>query len=159
MHHKNLKHFALVLALALFLALPAGCAEKQEEIPDAGFVQMGNPLVEVASAQEMEAKLGYKVPVLDKAVDTYIVLVVNGTAQQGRIRYADGASFDMKQGTGDVSGIYGGVTESTETISGVAVSFLRFEDTRYAIWEKDGFTFSLTGGDTLVQEVAALIGQ
>ena len=92
-------------------------------------------------------------------MDAYIVLVVNGTAQQGRIRYADGASFDMKQGTGDVSGIYGGVTESTETISGVAVSFLRYEDTRYAIWEKDGFTFSLTGGETLAQEVAALIGQ
>ena len=159
MHHKKLKYFALILALGLCLALTAGCAEKQEEAPAAGFVQMGNPLVEVASIQEMEAKLGYKVPVLDKAVDAYIVLMVNGTAQQGRIRYADGASFDMKQGTGDISGIYGGVAETTKTISGVAVSFLRYDEIHYAIWEKDGFTFCLTGGDTLAQEVAALIGQ
>ena len=72
MHHKKLKYFALILALGLCLALTAGCAEKQEEAPAAGFVQVGNPLVEVASIQEMEAKLGYKVPVLDKAVDAFL---------------------------------------------------------------------------------------
>ena len=159
MPHKKLKHLTLILALCLCLALPAGCANKQADTPDTGFVQMGNPLVEVASLQEMEEKLGYSVPVLDKAVDTYIVLVTGGTAQQGRIRYADGASFDMKQGTGDISGIYGGVVENAETISGVTVSFLTYEDLRYAIWEKDGFTFSLTGGEALAQEVAALIAQ
>ena len=153
------KHLAAILAACLCLVLLAGCAEKQEQAPNTGFVQMGNPLVEVASLQEMEEKLSYSVPVLDKAVDTYIVLVTGGTAQQGRIRYADGASFDMKQGTGDISGIYGGVLEKAETISGVTVSFLTYEDIRYAIWEKDGFTFSLTGGEALAQEVAALSAQ
>ena len=151
------KYPAAVLAVCLCLVLLAGCAEKQAEAPNTGFVQMGNPLVEVASVQEMEAKLGYSVPVLDKAVETYIVLVVNGTAQQGRIRYADGTSFDMKQGSGDVSGIYGGVVEKTETISGVSVSFMTYEQTHYAIWEKDGFSYSLTGGENLAGEVAALI--
>ena len=59
----------------------------------------------------------------------------------------------------DACGIYGGVLEKAETISGVTVSFLTYEDIRYAIWEKDGFTFSLTGGEALAQEVAALIAQ
>ena len=152
---KNRKYLAAVLAACLCLTMIAGCAKKPEESPNTGLVQMGNPLVEVASAQEMEAKLGYSVPVLDKAVETYFVLA----AQQARIRYADGASFDMKQGTGDISGIYGGVEEKTETLCGVSVTFLTYEETRYAIWEKDGFTYSLTGGENLADEVAALIGK
>ena len=147
------KYLAAVVAVCLCLTMIAGCAKKPEEAPDTGFVQMGNPLVEVASAEEMEAQLGYSVPVLDKAVEIYFVLA----AQQARIRYADGASFDMKQGTGDISGIYGGVEEKTETICGVSVTFLTYEETRYAIWEKDGFTYSLTGGENLADEVAVLI--
>ncbi len=147
------KYLAAILAACLCLTMIAGCAEKPEEAPNTGLVQMGNPLVEVASAQEMEAKLGYSAPVLDKTVEIYFVLA----AQQARIRYADGAEFNMKQGSGDISGIYGGVAEKTETICGVSVTFRTYEEIHYAIWEKDGFTYSLTGGENLADEVAALI--
>ena len=150
---------ALILMICLCLiATLGGCGQKQSEAPETGFVQMGNPLVTVDSLQEMESKLGYAVPVLDKEVASYIVLVVNGTAESGRVRYADGSDFNIKKGTGDISGIYGGVLEREETLGGVSVSFMVMESTHYAIWEKDGFSCSLTGGDNLAEEVSALIG-
>ena len=147
----------IVVMAALCLALLAGCAKPQAEAPESGFVQTVNPLVTVESLEEMEAKLGYAVPALDKDVASYIVLVYDGAPQQGRIRYADGADFDMRRGTGDVSGIYGGTLEKEETVGGIAVSVMTYDGIRYALWEKDGFTYCLTGGDDLLQEVAALI--
>ena len=49
------------------------------------------------------------------------------------------------------------VTEGEETIHGVVVTFMVYEEIRYAIWENDGLTFSLTGMDSLEEDVAALI--
>jgi hypothetical protein len=153
---KKLMHLALLLVLCV--SVLAGCGRKQEEAPNGVFVQMGNPLVEVASVQEMEDRLGYQVPVLDKEVQTYIVLVIDGVADSGRIHYTDGTVFHIKKGSGDISGIYGGTEEKTETLGGVSVTFLTFEGTRYAIWEQGGFAYSLTGGQALEADVAALIG-
>ena len=62
----------------------------------------------------------------------------------------------MKYGTGDISGIHGGVLEKTESIAGAEVSLYTFEDTRYGIWEKDGYTYSLTGRD-LEKNIALLM--
>ena len=148
---------ATLLVCLCFATVLSGCG-KQEQPEENGFVQMGNPLVEVASAAEMEAKLGYAVPLLDKEAEVYIVLVVGGVANQGRIHYTDGSCFNIQKGSGDISGIYGGTEEKTETLGGVSVTFLTFEGTRYAIWEQGGFAYSLTGGQTLEKDVAALIG-
>ena len=139
------------------IVLASACQSDDSANAGNGFVQMGNPLVTVGSVQEMEEKLGYPVPVLEKEVESYIVLVTDGAADSGRIRYADGSTFVIKCGSGDVSGIYGGVSEYEEVIDGISVSFLVMEDIHYAIWEKDGFTYSLTGGETLRDEVALLI--
>ena len=154
MNKRNMKAYRIVMTCLCLIALMSGCGGQK---PDPGFVQMGNPLVTVASAEELEAQLGYTVPVLDKDVSDYIVLVIDGAAESGRIRYADGSDFNIKQGSGDISGIYGGAQEEELEIDGVAVTFFRFEDIRYAIWEKDGFAFSLSGGETLAEDVAALI--
>ncbi len=152
------KTLILILCFCLIASM-VGCGRKQSEAPETGFVQMGNPLVTVDSLQEMESKLGYAVPVLDKEVASYIVLVINGTAESGRIRYADGSDFNIKKGTGDISGIYGGVLDREEALGGVSVSFMVMEDTHYAIWEKDGFTYSLTGDAVLADAVTTLIGK
>ena len=154
MNKRNMKACRVVMTCLCLIALMSGCGGQK---PDPGFVQMGNPLVTVASAEEMEAQLGHTVPVLDKDVSDYIVLVIDGAAESGRIRYADGSDFNIKQGSGDISGIYGGAQEEEMEIDGVAVTFFRFEDIRYAIWEKDGFAFSLSGGETLKEDVTALI--
>lgn len=152
----KLRRRALLTTLCLSLVfLLGGCG--QGDAPAPGFVQMVNPLVTVDSVREMEQRLGYAVPVLEKEVDSYIVLVIDGTANSGRIRYANGSDFNIKRGTGDISGIYGGILESETTVNGISVSFYVYEDTRYAIWETGGFTFSLTGGTDLSEDVAALI--
>ena len=151
------KRFCALILAVLCLAGLAGCSKKPAA-PDAGFSQMVNPLVEVASIQEMEEKLGYSVPVLEKAVAAYIVLVIDGKADTGRIHYADGTVFNMKKGTGDISGIYGGTATGEQTIGGVTVCFYAYEDLRYATWENGGFAYSLSDCPTLEADVAALIG-
>ena len=151
-----MKRKIILMVLCLAFAL-VGCGMEQTETPDAGFVQVVNPLVTVESVEEMEEKLGYSVPVLDKDVESYIVLVIDGVCESGRIRYADGSDFNIKKGSGDISGIYGGVLDAEENIRGVTVSFCVYEALRYAIWEKDGFTYSLTGGTALPTDVAALL--
>ena len=156
---KNSVRRMVVGACLCALVLLSGCGQQQNEATDPGFVQMVNPLVTVNSVQEMEEQLGYTVPVLEKEVTDYIVLVIDGKADSGRIRYADGCDFTIKQGSGDVSGIYGGTKECEVAIGGIAVSFWVYEDIRYAIWEKDGFAFSLTGAETLEEDVAELIVQ
>ena len=159
MHTTKAKNCRVILVACLCLmVLLCGCGGSRNEVPDSGLVQVINPLVTVDSVEDMEEYLGYTVPVLEKEADSHIVLVIDGAAESGRIRYADGSDFNIGQGTGDISGIYGGVPEGEKTISGVAVSFFTFEDMRYAIWEKDGFAFSLTGAAALEQDVAALIG-
>lgn len=151
-----MKRKIVLMVLCLAFAL-VGCGTERTEAPDAGFVQVVNPLVTVESVEEMEEKLGYSVPVLDKDVESYIVLVIDGVCESGRIRYADGSDFNIKKGSGDISGIYGGVLDAEENIRGVTVSFCVYEELRYAIWEKDGFTYSLTGGTALPTDVAALL--
>lgn len=155
------KPYRAVVAVCLCLGvLLSGCGTTQQDESadsDSGFVQMVNPLVPVNSLQEMEKYLGYTVPVLEKEVSDYIVLVIDGIAESGRIRYADGSDFNIKHGSGDISGIYGGILEAETTIDGISVSFFVYEDIRYAIWEKDGFTCSLTGTAELEKSVTALL--
>ena len=152
---KKLSTVALTwLLLAFFILFSfSGCDNNK---PNPEFVQVVNPLVEVNSLEEMEDYLDFTVPVLEKEVENYIVLVIDGYPVQARIKYLDGTSFDMKFGSGDVSGIYGGSLVKEETVNGVKVSFMNYEDINYALWEKDGFTFSLAGGD-LTSDLKMLI--
>ena len=146
--------FAAAITCCLLLA---GCGTEKDETEE--FVQMVNPLVTVNSVQEMEQMLGYTVPVLEKDVESYIVLVIEGTAESGRIRYADGTDFNIKRGSGDISGIYGGTQESETNIEGVSVSLWVYEDLHYALWEAEGFTHSLAGTEITEADLAALIGK
>lgn len=129
--------------------------------PNPDYVQVVSPIMEVQSEKEMEEYLDFDVPVIDKEVGTYIVLVIDGYPKTARIMYADGSIFNMEYGTGDISGICGGTVEKEETINGVKVSFCRYEglngEEKYAIWENGGFTYSLSGADSLKDEVQSLI--
>lgn len=124
--------------------------------PDPEYLQIANPLLEVASEEEMEKYLDFDVPVLEKEVDAYIVIVLDDYPEIGRIIYKDGGIFDMKYGTGDISGIYGGVFIKEEMINHVKISFYQYEDIRYALWETGGFTYCLSGGDDLEKEINVL---
>ena len=130
--------------------------------PHPELVQTPNPLLEVQSAKEMSDYLDFDVPVLEKEADTYIVLVVDNYPTMGRIEYQDGSTFSMEYGSGDISGIYGGIFDNEQTINDVRVSFYHYltdenETMRYALWEKNGFTYSLTGTENLETEIQTLI--
>ena len=105
--------------------------------------EIANPLREVASAEEMNTLLGYKVPVIEgKQIETYIVIEADGAARHGRIIYSDGAEFDIEKGDADVSGIYGGSLEKTVKINGTEVKIYTFENIRYGIWSDGVYSYS-----------------
>ena len=150
-----------ILTIAACVCMLAGCGSVENKgetnAPKPELVKVVNPLMTVSSVEEMEKYLDFSVPVLEKEAESYIVLVIDGYPQNGRIRYADGSTFNIKFGSGDVSGIYGGTLEKTEEMDGVTVSYYTYDTIRYALWEQDGFTHSLTGGENLEEEVKSLL--
>ena len=152
-----MKKYLIFLLIATLLLSLSGCGAAGEHTPKPEQVQVVNPLMTVASVAEMEEMLDFPVPVLDKQIKSCIVLVIDGYPTNGRIRYADGSDFNITYGSGDVSGIYGGVLEKSVEIQGVTVKIYTYDTLRYAIWETGGFSYSLTGGADLESELGALL--
>lgn len=128
----------------------------ENTVPDPDLVQIPNPILTVTSVEEMEDYLDFDVPVLDKEVAAYTVLIENGYPTMGQIDYADGSEFRMQYGSGDISGIYGGTLEKIEQVDEINVSYYQYENTAYAIWEQNGFTFSYAytyGGSAEVEHI------
>lgn len=67
-----------------------------------------NPIITVTSVAEMETYLDFHVPVLDKEVKSYSVIVADNYPTTGQVSYEDGSKFRIQYGSGDISGIYGG---------------------------------------------------
>lgn len=130
--------------------------------PQPKLVQVANPIMVVNSVDEMEKYLDFKVPALDKEVEAYIVIVdENNYPKTARIEYKDGSTFNMEYGSNDVSGIFGGTLEKTEEINKADVKFYTYTDdssneVEYAIWEKDGFSYSLSNSASLQSEIESL---
>ena len=143
----------LVAVGSVLLARDNGAA------PDPDRVQIPNPIIEVASAAEMEDYLDFDVPVLEKEVASYSVLVEDAYPVMGQIQYADGSEFRMQYGSGDISGIHGGTLEETGEIDGVSVAYYRLAETAYAVWEQGGFSCSYVYADGNRAEVEDLIRQ
>lgn len=127
--------------------------------PHPDMVQIPNPLLEVNSLDEMEQYLDFKVPTLSKDVESYVVLVVDNYPTMARITYADGSTFNKQYGSGDISGIYGGTFAKTEQVGKVEVNFYTYTDWNgtaisYAIWENDGFAYSLARENTTFEQLA-----
>lgn len=124
-------------------------------------VEISNPLTEVNSASEMKSYLGFDVPMLDKEVDSYIVIGDGKYADHARVIYKDGTRLEMEKGTGDVSGIYRASKEKEETIANVKVTFYNYENIKYANWTKDGFTYSYQNenGEVNKEEIQKLINK
>lgn len=123
-------------------------------IPNPEKVEIPNPIIEVTTVEEMEHYLDFDVPVLDKEIKSYSVLIEDDYPTMGQIIYADGSEFRIKYGSGDISGISGSTLEKSKEINGIKVEYYKYAETTYAIWEKNGFTFSYVytnNGDTDVE--------
>lgn len=159
--------FAMAACLCVVLASVFAFTYQRSNPPHPEQLQTPNPLMEVTSVSEMERYLDFRVPVLDKDVEAYIVIVDDSYPTLGRIMYADGSIFNMEYGTGDISGIYGGELVKTETFGKVEVSFFTYTgvedgEISYATWEHGGFTHSLSeknvSFEQLSRDVQALMG-
>lgn len=150
------------MAACLYLMLVGGVMFLQNgssTIPNPDPVQIPNPIIEVTTVDEMEQYLDFYVPVLDKEIESYSVLVKDSYPTIGQIDYVDGSTFRMQYGSGDISGIYGGTLEESKEVDGVEVSYYQYAETTYAIWEQNGFTFSYVYVADNDADVEALIQQ
>ena len=153
------------MAACLCLVIVGGVMFTQNSgnnVPNPEMVQIPNPFITVTSVEEMEEYLDFKVPVLDKEVETYSVLVEDSYPTMGQIDYADGSEFRIKYGSGDISGIYGGTLEESKDIEGVKVDYYRYTDDTtpeltYALWEQNGFTFSYLYTNDSIADVETII--
>lgn len=153
------------MAACLCLVIAGGVMFTQNSgnnVPNPEIVQIPNPFITVASVEEMEEYLDFKVPVLDKEVETYSVLVEDSYPAMGQINYADGSEFRIEYGSGDISGIYGGTLEESKDIEGVKVDYYRYTDDAtseltYAIWEQNGFVFSYIYINDSIADVETII--
>ena len=127
--------------------------------PSVPLEQVGNPMMEVSSPDEMSYYLGYDVPLLSKEVEAYILFIMDGYATMGQITYADGSIFRVQVGRGDISGIYGGNLTEEKTISDIAVSFYQCGTVNYAIWETDGYAFSYSSENLPEAEIHQIMIQ
>ena len=119
-----------------------------------------NPIVEVSSKEEMEEKLGFEVPMLDKDVEKYIVIIdADRKPYHGRIIYSDNNVFEIeKTEEKDISGIYGSEFKSKDLYNGIEAEKYTFENTEYVIWQKDGFSYSYSSENGLaLSELKSLI--
>lgn len=144
-----------LLAAGGALFMPGGV----NSAPDPEPAQIPNPIITVTTIEEMENYLDFDVPVLDKEVESYSVLIEDSYPAMGQIDYADGSEFRMQYGSGDISGIHGGTLEESENVGGVNVEYYKYENTVYAIWEQNGFTFSYVYAGSENSDVESIIQQ
>jgi hypothetical protein len=137
--------------------VPEDSSQVMESSDTSENMQVVNPVMEVSSLDEMQSQLGFEVPVLDKEIVSYVVLNIDEEPAIGCIDYKDGTAFRIQKGSGDISGIHGGVLESSVDFGSVTVFYYTMEDLHYALWECDGFTYSLEGAESLEADVTSFL--
>lgn len=157
--NKPIQRIFLIIAVAAVVGCGYKYIDSTRNKPEPSQVSLTNPLITVYSVPEMEELLDFSIPILAKDVAAYTVIVIDNYPTLGRINYAGGITFNVMYGSQDVSGIHGGEVERTEEINGVTITYMKYDATRYAIWEKDGFSYSITGDESLESDVWVLVNQ
>lgn len=76
-----------------------------------------------------------------------------------QIVYADESTLRISKEKKDNSGIYGSTLEHTETINDIIVSIYKLDDTIYATWNKDNYSFSyiFNSNESVAEILAKLV--
>ena len=123
--------------------------------------EIANPIMEVESFEKLQSYFNTTIPKLDKKVDSYIAIGINGYAGHARIRYSDGTSFEMDLTSEDASGISGGILIKEEKINGITVKFYNYDGINYTNWTKNKISYSYqnNGGEINETELEELLNQ
>lgn len=92
MDRKILEIAAIVILVVVIFSV--GMINKSKnggESSSTELVQIANPITEVKSKEEMKKYLGFDVPVLNKEVESYIVIGEGKYATHARVIYKDGS--------------------------------------------------------------------
>lgn len=131
--------------------------KKTELLQEKDVARITNPVNEVKSVSEIEKIIDLNVPVLEKKVDSYLVIDENseyaysttseGTEESndkiGRILYSDGSVFSIGRNS-KVSGMFGGTLTKSITINDIKIELYDLEGISYAEWNNDDIYYSYT---------------
>ncbi len=103
-------------------------------------VQIPNPIVSIDSLNELSNYLGLSTEKFDfkeiKNINKYQNEIF------GEIIYKDDSTLRISKGKSDNSGIYGSSLVGKTIINNVEVQIYSLEKIEYAIWQKDGYSYS-----------------
>ncbi len=131
--------------------------KKTELLQEKDVARITNPVNEVKSVSEIEKTIDLSVPVLEKKVDSYLVIDENseyaysttseGTEESndkiGRILYSDGSIFSIGRNS-KVSGMFDGTLTKSITINDIKIELYDLEGISYAEWNNDDIFYSYT---------------
>lgn len=144
-NHQTNSKFIWISALAACLCVVLVGLFTNNSLNKDSREKISNPLTEVKSIAEMKKYLGFDVPIIaNKKVKSYIVIGDDHSnyAYHGRIIYEDESEFEIEKGNKDISGIYGAEKEKEQLINNINVTILTTNETRYAIWTSNGYSYS-----------------
>lgn len=100
-----------------------------------------NPRREVGSIAEISEYIGTDFPeIAGKTPAICAVIASGGGVFCGEVRYTDGSTFRACPINRDISGMYGGVLLSVQSISGTDVKLFRLENRLYATFFRHGLS-------------------
>ena len=126
---------------------------------DENNVLVPNPMVSIDSLDELEEYLGISSLKLDfKEIDN---IVKYNNDVLGQITYKDGSVLRISKGNNDNSGIYGSKLKDETTINNVKVRIYSFEELEYAVWYKDGYSYSYkkSSNEDITEIIKEVIGE
>ena len=126
---------------------------------DENNVLIPNPMVSIDSLDELEKYLGISSLKLDFKEIEEIIKYNNDVL--GQITYKDDSVLRISKGNNDNSGIYGSKLKNETTINNVNVKIYSFEELEYAVWCKDGYSYSYrkSSNEDIIEIIRKVIGE
>ena len=108
-------------------------------------VLIPNPMIQVKDIKELGNYIGLDLLKYEiKDIEEMYKFEDDNLIQ---IKYTDESTLRISKGVNDNSGIYGASLDSIEQINGIDVSIYKFDNTIYAVWNYNNYSFSYIFND------------